>query len=59
MVLDASFSFDGVIGALALILLVTIEYEINEINVGPIGVILIGASFWSPVRRNKRLAKGY
>ncbi|WP_395570586.1 DUF475 domain-containing protein [Streptomyces sp. BK79] len=44
------------IGALAVILLVTIRYEINEIVTGLIGVVLIGASFWSSVRRNKRLA---
>ncbi|MEU3097535.1 DUF475 domain-containing protein [Streptomyces sp. NPDC006967] len=44
------------IGALAMILLVTIRYEINEIVTGLIGVVLIGASFWSSVRRNKRLA---
>ncbi len=93
-VLDASFSFDGVIGAmyvrsltvylvrqgtwddyvylehgahyavgaLAVILLVTIQYEINEINeineiiTGLVGMVLIGASFWSSLRRNKALA---
>ncbi|GAA2456804.1 DUF475 domain-containing protein [Streptomyces glaucus] len=44
------------IGALALILLVTIQYEINEIITGLIGVVLIGASFWSSVLRNRRLA---
>ncbi|WP_030566414.1 DUF475 domain-containing protein [Streptomyces aureocirculatus] len=44
------------IGALAAILLVTIQYEINEFITGSIGVLLIGASFWSSVRRNKRLA---
>ena len=44
------------IGALALILLVTIQYEIHELITGSIGVILIGWSFWSSVRRNKRLA---
>jgi hypothetical protein len=43
------------IGALALILLVTIQYEINEIVTGLVGVVLIGASFWSSVRRNKAL----
>ncbi|MEU9557243.1 DUF475 domain-containing protein [Streptomyces fumanus] len=45
------------IGALAVILLVTIQYQINEIVTGLIGVVLIGASFWSSVRRNKRLAE--
>ncbi|MET9256412.1 DUF475 domain-containing protein [Streptomyces sp. NPDC003717] len=44
------------IGALAVILLVTIEYEINEIVTGLVGVVLIGASFWSSVRRNRALA---
>ncbi|MFD0418993.1 DUF475 domain-containing protein [Streptomyces sp. NPDC127108] len=44
------------IGALAAILLITIQYEIPELITGSIGVILIGASFWSSVRRNKRLA---
>ncbi|MGZ2356506.1 DUF475 domain-containing protein [Streptomyces sp. 372A] len=45
------------IGALAVILLVTIQYEINEIITGLIGVVLIGWSLWSSVRRNKRLAE--
>ncbi|GAA5206670.1 MULTISPECIES: DUF475 domain-containing protein [Streptomyces] len=44
------------IGALATVLLVTIQYEINEIVTGLIGVVLIGASFWSSVRRNRALA---
>jgi len=44
------------IGALSVILLVTIQYEINEVITGLIGVILIGASFWSSVRRNRALA---
>ncbi|MEV0528811.1 DUF475 domain-containing protein [Streptomyces sp. NPDC050439] len=44
------------IGALAAILLVTIQYEINEVITGLVGVILIASSFWSSVRRNKRLA---
>ncbi len=43
------------IGALSLILLVTIQYEINEIITGLVGVVLIGASFWSSVRRNRAL----
>ncbi|MFF3485857.1 DUF475 domain-containing protein [Streptomyces sp. NPDC002701] len=46
------------IGALSVILLVTIQYEINEVITGLVGVILIGASFWSSVRRNKALAHG-
>ncbi|MEV7563888.1 DUF475 domain-containing protein [Streptomyces tanashiensis] len=44
------------IGALAVLLLVTIQYEIPEVITGSIGVILIAWSFWSSVRRNKRLA---
>ncbi|WP_077801530.1 DUF475 domain-containing protein [Streptomyces sp. JHA26] len=44
------------IGALAIILLVTIQYQISEIVTGLIGVVLIGWSFFSSVRRNKALA---
>ena len=44
------------IGALAAILLVTIRFEIHELITGSLGVVLIGLSFWSSVRRNKRLA---
>ncbi|BBC36776.1 uncharacterized protein SGFS_080700 [Streptomyces graminofaciens] len=44
------------IGALAAILLITIQYQIHELITGSIGVILIGWSFWSSVRRNKALA---
>ncbi|MFB6845168.1 DUF475 domain-containing protein [Streptomyces sp. NPDC056373] len=44
------------IGALAALLLITIQYQINEIITGLIGVVLIAASFWSSVRRNKALA---
>ncbi|MFJ7999064.1 DUF475 domain-containing protein [Streptomyces sp. NPDC096310] len=43
------------IGALAAILLITIEHSINEIITGLVGVVLIAASFWSSVRRNKAL----
>ncbi|MER5882427.1 DUF475 domain-containing protein [Streptomyces sp. NPDC001941] len=43
------------IGALAVILMVTIQYEINEVITGLVGVVLIAASFWSSVRRNKAL----
>jgi uncharacterized protein len=42
------------IGALAVILLVTIKYEINEVITGLVGVVLIAASFWSSVVRNRR-----
>ncbi|MFD5251939.1 DUF475 domain-containing protein [Streptomyces bobili] len=44
------------IGALAVILLVTIQYEIHEFITGMVGVVLIGWSFWSSVRRNRALA---
>ena len=41
------------IGALALILLASIRYQINDIVTGLIGVTLISASFYSSVRRNR------
>ncbi|MBZ9638466.1 DUF475 domain-containing protein [Streptomyces sp. PSKA30] len=44
------------IGALAVLLLVTIQYEIHEVITGLIGVALIAWSFWSSVRRNRALA---
>ncbi|MER8034468.1 DUF475 domain-containing protein [Streptomyces hydrogenans] len=44
------------IGALAVLLLITIQYEINEVITGLIGVVLIAWSFWSSVRRNKAIA---
>ncbi|MGZ9928592.1 DUF475 domain-containing protein [Streptomyces sp. NC-S4] len=44
------------IGALAAILLVTIQYEIHEVITGLVGVVLIAWSFVSSVRRNRRLA---
>ncbi|MBV2353775.1 DUF475 domain-containing protein [Streptomyces sp. J2-1] len=44
------------IGALAVILMVTIRYEINEVITGLVGVVLIAWSFWSSVRRNRALA---
>ncbi|GGU17905.1 DUF475 domain-containing protein [Streptomyces lavendofoliae] len=44
------------IGALAVILLITIQHEISELITGTIGVFLIAASFLSSVRRNKALA---
>ncbi|MGQ5682028.1 DUF475 domain-containing protein, partial [Streptomyces sp. ESR1.13] len=43
------------IGALSVILLVTIQHEINEIVTGLVGVVLIAWSFWSSVRRNRAL----
>ncbi|MFJ9414304.1 DUF475 domain-containing protein [Streptomyces sp. NPDC101227] len=42
------------IGALAIILLLTIQYEISEVVTGLIGIVLIGLSFASSVLRNKR-----
>ncbi|MGW0500072.1 DUF475 domain-containing protein [Streptomyces sp. NPDC003007] len=44
------------IGALATILLITIQHQISEIITGLIGVVLIAASFLASVRRNKALA---
>ncbi|MEV6614052.1 DUF475 domain-containing protein [Streptomyces sp. NPDC051051] len=44
------------IGALAVLLLVTIQYEIHEVITGLVGVLLIAWSFWSSVRRNRALA---
>ncbi|MGI5352225.1 DUF475 domain-containing protein [Streptomyces sp. CA-250714] len=43
------------IGALAVILLVTVKYQINEVITGTIGVALIAASFWSSLRRNRAI----
>ncbi len=43
------------IGALAVILLVTIKYEISEIITGLIGVVFIAISFVNSIQRNKRL----
>ncbi|MCB5907050.1 DUF475 domain-containing protein [Streptomyces pinistramenti] len=45
------------IGALAVILLVTIKYEINEVITGLVGVVLIALSFWSSVVKNRREGK--
>jgi hypothetical protein len=45
------------IGALAAILLVTIKYQIHEVITGLVGVVLIALSFWSSLRRNRRLAE--
>ncbi len=43
------------IGSLAVLLLLTIRYEIPEVVTGLIGVGFIGAAFLSSVRRNRRL----
>ncbi|MGB3770174.1 MAG: DUF475 domain-containing protein [Rhodococcus sp. (in: high G+C Gram-positive bacteria)] len=43
------------IGALSIILLVSIGFEINEIITGLVGVVLIGLSFVSSIRRNNKL----
>jgi hypothetical protein len=45
------------IGALAVILLVTIKYDVSEVITGLVGVVLIAASYWSSVVRNRRLAE--
>ncbi|MFI9238660.1 DUF475 domain-containing protein [Streptomyces sp. NPDC053079] len=44
------------IGALAVILLITIKYEIPEVVTGAIGIVLIALSFMSSVMRNRREA---
>ncbi|UQI43854.1 DUF475 domain-containing protein [Streptomyces sp. HU2014] len=46
------------IGALAVILMISIRFEVPEIVTGLIGVGLIGWSFWSSVRRNRAIAAG-
>ncbi|MFB6540005.1 DUF475 domain-containing protein [Streptomyces noursei] len=45
------------IGALGVILLATIRYEINEVVTGLVGIVLIGLSFGSSVLRNRREGK--
>ncbi|MEU7180968.1 MULTISPECIES: DUF475 domain-containing protein [Streptomyces] len=45
------------IGALAVILLITIKFEINEVITGLVGLVLIGLSFWSSLVRNRREGK--
>ena len=42
------------IGALAVILLISIGVEVNEVVTGLVGLVLIGAAFVSSVVRNKR-----
>ncbi len=42
------------IGALAVILLISIRFHVNEIVTGMIGVVLIGASLLSSMVRNRR-----
>jgi hypothetical protein len=44
------------IGALAVILLITIEYEVPEVVTGLIGVAFIGAAFLSSLVRNRNAA---
>lgn len=44
------------IGALSVILLITIGTQINEVITGLIGVVFILAAFLSSIRRNKRLS---
>jgi hypothetical protein len=43
------------IGALAVLLLITIEYDVPEVVTGLIGVGFIGAAFISSVVRNRRI----
>ncbi|WP_328940629.1 DUF475 domain-containing protein [Streptomyces sp. NBC_00250] len=44
------------IGALAVILMISIRYQIPEVVTGLIGVVLIAWSFFSSVQRNRKLA---
>ncbi|MFE5873127.1 DUF475 domain-containing protein [Streptomyces roseifaciens] len=46
------------IGALAVILMISIKHEIPEVITGLIGVALIGLSFLSSVMRNRKAAEG-
>jgi hypothetical protein len=41
------------IGALAVLLLISIRWHVNEVITGLLGVTLIAASFWSSVRQNR------
>ncbi len=43
------------IGALAVILLITIEIEVSEIVTGLVGVVFIAASFIMSIARNRRI----
>ncbi|HEY2165839.1 MAG TPA: DUF475 domain-containing protein, partial [Jatrophihabitantaceae bacterium] len=45
------------IGALSVILLFTIRYEVPEVVTGLIGVGFIGAALASSIARNRRLAR--
>lgn len=45
------------IGALAIILLITIGIEVNEVVTGLVGVFFIAAAFVASVRRNRRKAR--
>jgi len=46
------------IGALAVILVLTMHFHIPEVVTGLIGVAFIGASLWSSMRRNRKVAAG-
>jgi hypothetical protein len=46
------------IGALAVILVLTMKWHIPEVVTGLIGVAFIAASLWSSVRRNRKVAAG-
>jgi uncharacterized protein len=45
------------IGALAVLLLITIEYHVPEVVTGLIGVAFIGAALFSSIVRNRRLTR--
>jgi hypothetical protein len=46
------------IGALAVILVITMKFHVPEVLTGLIGVAFIAASLWSSVRRNRKVAAG-
>jgi hypothetical protein len=46
------------IGALAVILVLTMKWHIPEVITGLIGVAFIAASLWSSIRRNRKVAAG-
>ena len=61
-VLDASFSFDGVIGAFAItsdvviIMLASMKWHVPELITGGVGVAFILASLWSSLQYKKKHA---
>jgi hypothetical protein len=46
------------IGVLAVILMITMKWDVPEVVTGLIGVVFIAASLYSSIRRNKKIAAG-